>query len=107
MPTSLVTLLVLLRSLIRSRVHLQLEDLALRHQIGVLQRSLQKRSKITAKDASSGLLCRVYGVIGACPYQKSRAIAESTTYAGGGNIVTKVDLKSWQGFGEAQASTLP
>jgi hypothetical protein len=49
-PTSLVALLVLLRSLIRSRVDLQLENLALRHQIGVLQRSLKKRRKITAMD---------------------------------------------------------
>jgi len=45
MPTSLVAILVLLRSLIRSRVDLQLENLALRHQIGVLQRSLKKRRK--------------------------------------------------------------
>lgn len=50
MPTSLVALLVLLRSLVRSRVDLQLENLALGHQIGVLQRSLKKRSKITAMD---------------------------------------------------------
>ena len=50
MPTSLVAILVLLRSLIRSRVDLQLENLALRHQIGVLQRSLKKRRKITAMD---------------------------------------------------------
>src|SRR5215471_598501 len=50
MPTSLLALLVLLRSLIRSRVDLQLENLALRHQIGVLQRSLKKHRKITAMD---------------------------------------------------------
>jgi hypothetical protein len=50
MSTSLVALLVLLRSLIRSRADLQLENLALRHQIGVLQRSLKKRPKITAMD---------------------------------------------------------
>ena len=49
-PTSLVALLVLLRSLILSRVDLQLENLALRRQIGVLQRSLKKRPKITAMD---------------------------------------------------------
>jgi hypothetical protein len=41
MPTSLVTLLVFLRSIIQSRVDLQLENLALRHQIGVLHRSLK------------------------------------------------------------------
>ena len=50
MPTSLPALLVLLRSLIRSRVDLQLENLALRHQIGVLQRSLKKHRKITPMD---------------------------------------------------------
>lgn len=50
MPTSLVALLVILRSLIRSRADLQLENLALHHQIGVLQRSLKKRPKITAMD---------------------------------------------------------
>jgi hypothetical protein len=41
MPTSLLALLIILRSLIRSRIDLQLENLALRHQIGVLQRSLK------------------------------------------------------------------
>jgi hypothetical protein len=50
MATSLVAFLVLLRSLIRSRVDLQLENLALRHQVGMLQRSLKKRRKITAMD---------------------------------------------------------
>ena len=50
MPTSLVTLLVLLRSFLRSRVDFQLENLALRHQIGVLQRSLKKRPKLTSMD---------------------------------------------------------
>ena len=54
MPTSLVVLLVILRSLIRSRFDLQLENLALRHQIGVLQRSLKKRPKITATDPPLG-----------------------------------------------------
>ena len=50
MPTSLVALLVFLRSLIRLRVDLQLENLALRHLTGMLQRSLKKRPKITAMD---------------------------------------------------------
>ena len=50
MPTSLVAVLVILRSLIRSRVDLQLENLALRHQIGVLQRSLKKRPKLISMD---------------------------------------------------------
>ena len=50
MPTSLVAPLVILRSLVGSRVELQLENLALRHQIGVLQRSLRKRPKLTSVD---------------------------------------------------------
>ena len=50
MPTSLLALLIILRSLIRSRIDLQLENLALRHQIGVLQRLLKKRPKLTSTD---------------------------------------------------------
>ena len=50
MPTSLLAFLITLRSLIRSRIDLQLENLALRHQIGVLQLSLKKRPKLTAGD---------------------------------------------------------
>ena len=37
-------------SLLKSRVSLQLENLALRHQIGVLQRSAKKRPKLVAAD---------------------------------------------------------
>ena len=36
--------------LFRARAALQLENLTLRHQIGVLQRSVKKRSKLTAAD---------------------------------------------------------
>src|SRR5215467_7949465 len=50
MPTSLAALLVTLRSIIRSRVDLQLENLALRHQIGVLQRSVKRRPQLTSMD---------------------------------------------------------
>ena len=50
MPTSLLAFLITLRSLIRSRIDLQLENLALRHQIGVLQRSRKKRPKLTSMD---------------------------------------------------------
>jgi hypothetical protein len=39
-----------LSSLFRTRAALQLENLALRHQIGVLQRSVKKRPKLTAAD---------------------------------------------------------
>ena len=50
MPTSLLALFVTLRSILRSRVDLQVENLALRHQIGVLQRSVKKRPKLTSMD---------------------------------------------------------
>jgi putative transposase len=49
MPISLHALLAL-RSIIRSRAELQLENLALRHQICVFQRSARKRSKLTPLD---------------------------------------------------------
>jgi hypothetical protein len=50
MPFSVIALLVALRSLIRSRLELQIENLALRHQIGVLQRSARKPLRLTSKD---------------------------------------------------------
>ena len=50
MPTSLLALFVTLRSILRSRVDLQVENLALRHQIGVLQRSVKKCPKLTSMD---------------------------------------------------------
>ena len=43
----LTTLLSTLSSMFRSRAVLVLENLALRHQIGVLQRSAKKRLKLT------------------------------------------------------------
>ena len=46
----LMTLLAALRAIFRSRAALELENLALRHQIGVLQRSATKRPKLTAGD---------------------------------------------------------
>ena len=50
MLISFTTLLVTLRAIFRSRAALELENLALRHQIGVLQRSATKRPKLTAGD---------------------------------------------------------
>ena len=50
MLISLTTLLATLSSIFRSRAALALENLALRHQIGVLQRSARKRPKLTAWD---------------------------------------------------------
>src|SRR5271166_2340978 len=46
----LKTLPAALRAIFRSRAALELENLALRHQIGVLQRSTTKRPKLTAGD---------------------------------------------------------
>ena len=50
MLISLTTLLATLSSIFRSRAALELENLALRHQIGVLQRSARKRPKLTPVD---------------------------------------------------------
>jgi len=50
MPTFLVVLLKALRSIIRSRAQLQLENLAFRHQICVLQRSIKKRPRLRSGD---------------------------------------------------------
>src|SRR5271167_4918728 len=50
MFVSLTTLLTTLCSIFHSRAALELENLALRHQIGVLQRSARKRPKVTAGD---------------------------------------------------------
>ena len=44
------TLLATLSSTVRSRAALELENLALRHQIGVLRRSARKRPKLTPVD---------------------------------------------------------
>src|SRR6516162_2469324 len=50
MLIALTTLLATLSSIFRSRAALELENLALRHQIGVLQRSARKRPQLTSRD---------------------------------------------------------
>jgi hypothetical protein len=50
MIISLTTLLAILSSILRSRTALQLENLVLRQQIGVLHRSARKRPKRTSAD---------------------------------------------------------
>jgi len=50
MLISLATRFATLSSIFRSRAVLQLENLALRHQIGVLQRSARKRPRLTSVD---------------------------------------------------------
>ena len=54
MLISLTSVLATLRLIFRSRAALELENLALRHQIGVLQRSARKRPRLTPVDR---LLC--------------------------------------------------
>jgi putative transposase len=54
MLSPLTTLLAAFSSIFRSRAALELKNLALRHQIGVLLRSSRKRSKLTSGDR---LLC--------------------------------------------------
>jgi len=46
----LTALLAILPSILRSRAAVELENLALRHQIGVLQRSAARRPKLTSGD---------------------------------------------------------
>jgi hypothetical protein len=46
----LTTLLATVSSIVRSRAALELENLALRHQIGVLQRSARKRPQLILLD---------------------------------------------------------
>src|SRR5215471_15847679 len=50
MLPSLTTLFGTLSSMFRSRAALKLENLALRHQIGILQRCARKRPKLTSWD---------------------------------------------------------
>ena len=50
MLTALLTLLATLSSIFRSRAALELENLALRHQIGVLRRAAAKRLNLTSAD---------------------------------------------------------
>jgi len=50
MPIFIATLDATLSSIVRSRAALELANLALRHQIGVLQRSARKRPKLTPLD---------------------------------------------------------
>jgi putative transposase len=65
MLISLTTLLATLSSIFHSRAALELENLALRHQIGVLQRSARKRLKLTPVDRLLWVGCPASGAIGA------------------------------------------
>jgi putative transposase len=62
MLISLTTLFATLSAIFNSRAALQLENLALRHQIGVLQRSARKRPKLTSVDRLLWVwLSRIWG----------------------------------------------
>jgi hypothetical protein len=58
----LTTLLVSVSSVFRSRAALELENLTLRHQIGVLQRSARKRPRVTPEDRLLSVEHRIYEV---------------------------------------------
>jgi transposase InsO family protein len=75
MLISLTTLLATLSSIFRSRAALGLENLALRHQIGVLQRSARKRPKLTSADRLLWLcLSRLW-----CDWRSALAIVRPET----------------------------
>src|SRR5271167_4708501 len=62
MFVSLTTLLTTLCSIFHSRTALELENAALRHQIGVLQRSARKRPRLTPVDRLLWVwLSRIWG----------------------------------------------
>jgi len=66
MLISLTTLLATLSSILRARAALELENLALRHQIGVLQRPARKRARNwPAGTACCGSVCPACGATGA------------------------------------------
>jgi hypothetical protein len=65
MLSPLTALFATLSSVFRSRSALQLENLALRHQIGVLQRAAKKRPKLRLGTACCGSGCPASGAVGA------------------------------------------
>jgi putative transposase len=71
----LTTLLAALRAILRARAALELENLALRHQIGVLQRSATRRPGLTAGDRMLWVfLSRVW-----CDWRSALAIVRPET----------------------------
>jgi hypothetical protein len=67
----LTTLLTTLSFIFRSRAVLELENLALRHQIGVLRRSARKRFTLTRRSACCGSGCPASGATGVRPWPSS------------------------------------
>src|SRR5579864_2118722 len=75
MPILLSTLFATLSSMFRSRAALELEHIALRHQIGVLRRSARKRPKLTPADRLFWVfLSRVW-----CDWRSALAIVKPET----------------------------
>ena len=69
------TFLAVVASILRSRAALELENLALRHQIGVLQRSAAKRPKLTSGDRMFWIcLSRLW-----CDWRSTLAIVKPET----------------------------
>src|SRR5215510_14835543 len=75
----LKSFLAALLSILRSHAALELENLALRHQIGVLQRSAAKRPKLTPWDRLLWIGCPASGATGARRWPSS---SEKQLYLG-------------------------
>jgi len=101
MLLSLPTLFATLSSVFRSRAVLQLEHLALRHQIGVLQRSARKRIRLTPGTASSGPGYPGSGAAGARRWPSSSrkrsllGIAPAFACSGPGALSWRITPSSW------------
>ena len=68
----LSALLTFLMTPLRSRLALQLEIVALRHQVAVYQRSVSRGPVSGRPTVSSGSGCHVYGPAGSRPWRLSR-----------------------------------
>src|SRR5215469_12913224 len=85
-------LITLLRSAFRSRAAVELENLALRHQVNVLKRSVKHRPKLTPADVCCGSSSREFGVTGARPWlsfnrrRSSLGIVRGSGYFGPGKF---------------------
>src|SRR5215467_14375508 len=80
--------LATLPSILRSRAAVELENLALRHQIGVLQRSAAKRPKLTSGDRLFWIcLFRLW-----CDWRSTLAIIKPETVARPYDASEKINL---------------
>src|SRR5215467_1770676 len=87
------TFLSVLASILRSRAAVELENLALRHQIGVLQRSAAKRPKLTSGDRLFWIcLFRLW-----CDWRSTLAIIKPETVARPHDASEKINLAGHAG----------